>query len=102
MDASAAIYLELSSNFHLWSVSFIRAAQDWVDVLVLFFNLLYSLRLSQGGEDKLRWALFKRGMLTIRSFYNVLVPHDSTPFPWKCIWRSKVPLSGCSLLRQPP
>jgi hypothetical protein len=28
----------------------------------------------------------------MRSFYNILVPHDNTHFPWKRIWQSKVPL----------
>jgi hypothetical protein len=28
----------------------------------------------------------------VRLFYSVLIPHDSTPFPWGCIWESKAPL----------
>jgi hypothetical protein len=28
----------------------------------------------------------------VRSFYNVLIPHV-IPFPWRCIWQNKVPLT---------
>lgn len=45
----------------------------------------------QGGEDKLRWYYSKREMFDIRSFYNVFVYHDNTPFPWKSIWQHKAP-----------
>jgi hypothetical protein len=34
----------------------------------------------------------ERGMFDVRSFYNILVFHDSTPFPWKSIWRNRAPL----------
>jgi len=65
LSASVADYLELSSDSHMWNVSFIKAAQDWeVDAFVLFFNL-YSLRLSQGREYKLHWAPSKRGMIIV-------------------------------------
>lgn len=36
-------------------------------------------------------ALFKRDLFDVRSFYNVLVPLDGTPFLWKSIWRDKAP-----------
>jgi hypothetical protein len=52
----------------------------WI-LLLMFFNLLYSLRLRQRGKDKLRSVPSKRGMFDVRSLYNVLVPHESTPFP---------------------
>jgi len=70
-----ADYLELSSDFHKWNVSFIRTAHNWeVDAFASFFNFLYSLRLRQEGEDKLRSAPSNRRMFTARSLYNVLVP----------------------------
>jgi len=28
-------------------------------------------------------------LFDVRSFYYILIPHDSPPFPWRCIWRSK-------------
>jgi hypothetical protein len=58
---------------------------DVFTLFVYFFNLLHSLKLTQGGEDKLSRVLSKRGMFDVRSFYNVLVPHESARFPWKNI-----------------
>jgi hypothetical protein len=46
----------------------------------------------QCGKEKLYWAPSKRGLFDIRSYYNVLIPHDSTPFPLRSIWQNKVPL----------
>jgi hypothetical protein len=42
------------------------------------------------------------GRFDIRSFYIVLVPHDSTPFLWKNSWRNKVPLRGIFCLDNHP
>jgi hypothetical protein len=35
---------------------------------------------------------FKERLFDVRLFYNVLIPHDNTHFPWRSIWRNKVPL----------
>lgn len=81
-DAFMAYYLELPSHFHQWNVSFIIDAHNWeVDVFTSFFKLLYSFKLRQGGEEKLRWDLSKRGIFDVKSFYNVLASHDNTLLP---------------------
>jgi hypothetical protein len=72
-----ANHLEVSSGSHQWNVSFIRTLHDWeMEVFALFFNLLYLSKAGQGGEDKLCWVFSKRELFDVRSFYNVLVPHD--------------------------
>lgn len=53
--------------------------------------MLYS-KLRRESKDKLCWAIYKRGLFDVRSFYNVLIPCKSTHFPWKGIWQSNVPL----------
>jgi hypothetical protein len=54
MDASVANHVALSSGSLQWNAWLIKAAHDReMDVFGSFFNLLYSLRLRQGGEDKL-------------------------------------------------
>jgi hypothetical protein len=32
------------------------------------------------------------GLFDVRSFYNVLIPHDSNSFPWRCIWLCEGPV----------
>jgi hypothetical protein len=84
---------------HQWNVIFIRAARDWkVVVFALFFNLLYSFRVKQGGVDKICRAPCKRRLFDVRSFYNVIVRNDGTPFPWKNIWRIKALLRAAFFL----
>jgi len=43
----------LSSNGVIqWNVSFVRSVQDWeVDLVLEFFEVLYSLRWKQDSED---------------------------------------------------
>lgn len=36
------------------------------------------------------WVPSKRRLFDVRSFYNVLVCNDGTPFPLKTIWRIEV------------
>ena len=43
------------------------------------------------GTDSLFWKLTPNGVFDVRSFYNSLSAPPTFPFPWKCIWRSKVP-----------
>jgi hypothetical protein len=42
--------------------------------------------------DKFCWNPSKKELFDVISFFNVFIPHDSTPFPWRCIWWSKAPL----------
>jgi hypothetical protein len=56
------------------------------------YLVLQFVILRLGGEDKLCWVPSKRGLFEVKSFYNVLVPHDSTHFPWRSIWQNKAPL----------
>jgi hypothetical protein len=63
-----------------------------VDVLTSFYPLLYSHRVRREGEDKLWWVPSHKEKFDVRSFYRVIDCKDDVPFPWKSIWRTKVPL----------
>jgi hypothetical protein len=68
-------------------------AHDWeVDVLASFFFLLYSTRVNYDGEDQLWWSPSHKGKFDVRSFYKALTCKEAIHFPWKSIWRTKVPL----------
>jgi len=38
------------------------------------------------------WVPSKRGLFDVILNYNIFVPHDSTPLPWRNIWQNKAPL----------
>jgi hypothetical protein len=55
-EASVVDHLQFSNDMLLWNITFIISVHDWeVDLITSFFNLLYSLRLRQGGEDNICW-----------------------------------------------
>jgi len=44
-----------------WNVSFTRSVQDWVvEVVVSFFDRLYSFKLRQEDGDRIGWIPSKR------------------------------------------
>jgi len=89
-DVVVADHLELSSASNQWNINFLRVAHDWeMDLFTSLFTLLYSIIVRQGGEGRFCWIPFRRGLFDIRSYYNVLVPHDYIHFPWRSIWQNK-------------
>jgi hypothetical protein len=57
-----------------------------------FFTLLYSIRVDRERKDQLWWSPSHKGKFDVRSFYKVLSCKEVVHFPWKSIWRTKVPL----------
>lgn len=50
-----------------WNISFTRLVHDWkVDLVTSFFDLLYSLRLRQGGVDEIYWIPSKRQTFEVK------------------------------------
>jgi hypothetical protein len=43
------------------------------------------------GEDKLWWIPSRKGTFEVSSFYRPLSTQGPSSFPWKGIWRTKVP-----------
>jgi hypothetical protein len=61
-----ADYLMLLSDSYQWNINFLKVAHNWeVNLFTSFFNLLYSIKLRQGGEDKLYWVPSKRGLFDV-------------------------------------
>jgi hypothetical protein len=42
----------------------------------------------------IRWFPSKKGVFEVKSFYKALSNSANEMFPWKSIWRSKVPFFG--------
>jgi hypothetical protein len=92
-DTYVATHVEFSGGAIYWNVSFARAAHDWeVDTFTLYFMMLYLVTMRWEGKDKWWWVPFKRGLFGVKAFYNIMGYHDGFRFPWKSVWRTKVPL----------
>jgi hypothetical protein len=92
-EASIADNVERSNGDVQWNIVFTRLIHDWeVEILALFYRCLYSFKFRGHLEDKLWWIPSSKGSFEVSTFYWVLSPPGSVPFPWKGIWRTKVPL----------
>jgi hypothetical protein len=57
-----------------------------------FFGKLYAFRNHMGVSDCMRWTPSKRHIFEVRSFFRKLSSSGTTSFPWRSIWKVKVPL----------
>jgi hypothetical protein len=75
-----------------WNVPFTRYAQDWeVEMMISFYEQLYSIRIRHGEVDRVVWNLSKKRNFEVKTFYKALVGHEAAYFPWKGIWRVQAP-----------
>jgi hypothetical protein len=65
---------------------------------ILYFVLQFVILLIEmGGEDNFVgyppresfFFFFFFFFFNVKSYYNILVLHESTPFPWRSIWQNK-------------
>jgi hypothetical protein len=94
-DAMVGDNLAVHNGVIQWNVLFTRQIQDWeMDMVLSFFDRLYSISARHGEGDRLVWNPSKKGLFEVRSFYEELIRKDGPPFPsfpWKNIWRVKAP-----------
>jgi len=58
---------------------------------LVFWDVVFS-QMRWKGENKLWWLPSKIGLFGVKFFYCVMGCHDGFCFPWKSVWRTKVPL----------
>ena len=57
-------------------------------------DLIYSSSVSRRGDDKMRWKLDKSRGFEEGGYYQFLCLSNLVFFPWKIIWRTKIPPRG--------
>ena len=91
-DASVANHLQLLGSSHHWDVVFSRHAQDWeLEIVSTFMELLYSYPIRRGSLDEMCWRPSSQKTFTVRFYYSLLSQPSRSFFPWKSIWKAKVP-----------
>jgi hypothetical protein len=91
-QAKVSDYLTLHNEDMVWLVILLRSLQDWeVEDFTSFIDLLYNEKVKREEGDNMKWNHTKSGMFEVRSYYQLLSASGTTEFPWKNIWRVKVP-----------
>uniref|UniRef100_A0A2N9E7V6 Reverse transcriptase domain-containing protein n=1 Tax=Fagus sylvatica TaxID=28930 RepID=A0A2N9E7V6_FAGSY len=91
-DAPVADFVQVRGNAVHWEVTFTRLAQDWeLESISSFFDLLYSANIISSEKDKMCWKPARSKGFQVKSFYTQLTSSGPGCFPWKSIWKAKVP-----------
>ena len=91
-EALVSTHLRVRNDVVHWELDFIRSLHDWeLESMSKFLDLLYSVSSKGQGNDQMWWQPSGSSIFQVRSYYQVLSNTAGVMFPWKCIWRSKVP-----------
>lgn len=60
-----------------------------LESLLVFLDLLYSIKVKGTGVQKLFWRSSIQKGFDVRSYYKVLAPSGGKSLPWKSIWKPK-------------
>jgi hypothetical protein len=56
-----------------------------------FFQVLHSIIVRRGSEDRLWWVSPNKGLFTVGSFFSSLACSVGSYFPWKSVWWTWAP-----------
>ena len=89
---SEVLWLLEGGIVRVWDLRFYREFQDWE--LAESYSLLEFIqpRIRQDvGSDTFCWCLKGDGKFDTQTFYNVIQDAQNSMFPWKGVWKTKVP-----------
>jgi hypothetical protein len=90
--AKVSTYLSWHNDDMVWSVNLVRSLHDWeVEVFLGFMAFLYNQKVKKEEMDSMKWNHTKSGLFEVRSFYGLLSGRSNIQFPWKSVWKPKIP-----------
>jgi hypothetical protein len=98
-EATVADHMQVRGAAVTWEVHFTRMAHDWeLESFSSFLDVLYAANIKNSGMDKMCWVPSPVEGFQVKSYYQVLISSGNGDFPWKIIWKSKVPPPDCIFL----
>ena len=84
--------MKSSNGVLFWDVSFFRVvhAQE-LKALLGFMETIYGSSIWGFGEDKMCWIPGKDKGFMVNDYYRILVGPTIYGFPWRSIWKQKIP-----------
>ena len=91
-EASVANLMRYSNGVLHWEIQFCREVHNReLEAFRSFINSIYSTLVRGIEEDKRCWLPCKSKGFIVSAYYHLLVGHTEQFFPWKSIWKQKIP-----------
>ena len=91
-DSSVTEVMCWSGGRIRWDAKFRHSPQDWEqESFDLFMDMVYSSTVWGLGPDRACWKPARSRGFEVRGFYLSFYPPTILSFPWKMIWKLKVP-----------
>ena len=91
-EASVANLMRYTNGVLHWEIHFCRGVHNReLEAFWSFINTIYCTPVRRIGEDKRCWLPCKSKGFMVSVYYHLLVGHSEQFFPWKSIWKQKIP-----------
>ena len=89
---SEVLWIPEGGTVRVWDLKFYRAFEDWELAASYSLFQLIQTRIPRGDKsDTLCWQLKGDGKFDIRSYYQAIWGASNPVFPWKGVWKPKIP-----------
>ena len=91
-EAIMAELMKSSNGVLFWDMSFFRGVHAReLEAMLGFMETIYGSSIRGFGEDKMYWIPSKDKGFMVNDHYRILVGPTIYSFPWKSIWKQKIP-----------
>ena len=91
-EAYMADLMKFPNGVLFWDLNFRRYSEGWeLESLYNLMSRIYGASLKGVGDDQMCWKPVMGRGFAVRSYYQVLTKSFDQSFPWKTVWKSKVP-----------
>nr|XP_023874649.1 uncharacterized protein LOC111987174 [Quercus suber] len=91
-EASVAALIKYTNGVLVWDISFFRGVHAReLKAMSSFLDTIYGSSIRGFGEDKMCWMPSRDKGFKVNDYYRILVGSTDICFPWKSIWKQKIP-----------